>query len=92
MVYKIIIFNYVLLSQSPLLSSFQQIVVKNLLGFDSMREVVVVPARICNGRSDFKRLIILAIDLVYIISDESICSIMEDNSRMICDVYDLIWL
>ena len=61
-----IIFNYVLLSQSSFLSSFQQVVIKNLLGFDSIREVVVVPARISNGRSDFKRLIILAINLVYI--------------------------
>ena len=85
-----IIFDYVLLSQSSFLSSFQQIVVKNLLSFDSMREAVIVPARKCDDCSGIKRKIITAIDLVYIISDESICAIMEDNSRMVCDINDFI--
>ena len=89
MAYKMVNFDF-LLSQSSHLSPFQQIFIKNLLGFDSMRKAVIVPAWISNGCSDLKKLIILAIDLVYIISDESISSIMEDNSRMVCDVYDLI--
>ena len=78
------------LAQGSLLSSFQQIVIKNLLSFDSIREVIVVPAGICNSSSDFISMIILAIDLIYIISNESIYSIMEYNSRMMCDVHDLI--
>ena len=41
-----IIFDYVLLSQSSFLSSFQQIVVKDLLSFDSMREAVIVSTRV----------------------------------------------
>ena len=85
-----IIFNYVLLSQSSFLSSFKQIVIKNLLSFNSTRKAVIVPARKSNNCSGIKRVIIMAIDLVYIISNESICAIMEENSRMVCDVYDLL--
>ena len=69
-----IIFNYVLLSQSSFLSSFKQIVIKNLLSFNSTRKAVIVPARKSNNCSGIKRVIIMAIDLVYIISNESICA------------------
>jgi hypothetical protein len=55
-----------------------------------MRKAVIVSARKCNDCCGIKRIIITAIDLVYIITDESICAIMEDNSRMVCNVYDLV--
>ena len=51
--------------------------------FDSIREVIVVPAGICNSSSDFISMIILAIDLIYIISNESIYSIMGNKKRAV---------
>ncbi|MBQ9363187.1 MAG: hypothetical protein IJT97_07180 [Bacteroidaceae bacterium] len=67
---KIINFDF-LLSQSSHLSPFLQVVIKNLLGFDSIREVVVVPAGKSNDYGDFKRLIILAIDFIFLNSSPS---------------------
>jgi hypothetical protein len=41
--------------------------------------MVVVPAWISYDSSGFKRLVVIAVDLVNVISDESICTIMENK-------------
>ena len=63
---------------------------ENLQGFDSGWGVVIVSNGAANRDFGLEILTAVTVDFEYVIPDESICSIMEKDSRMVGDIDDFI--